>query len=166
MKGHLWLLALGFACLSACQMAHREQASMKVGDAFVARWAYQGERPEPTTEKGVASAEVKLGAKFPDSYRAFVKSFGAIESRIELLSHIADEELDFAEIQEFFEPEEVVSTTHDWRGRGLPSEFVAFGSDSMGNLSCFRCVGGACENEVWFFDHDFEEVETTSLGKV
>ena len=44
----------------------------------------------------------------------------------------------------------------------MPSGFIAIANDCMGNFFCYRlsdCRGPESEAPIWFFDHDFVEVE-------
>jgi hypothetical protein len=94
-----------------------------------------------------------------------MEQVGAASADLRLLSTIVDKELGILDVADFLAPKELVACTEGWRKAGLPSNMVAFATDSSGNLFCFKTkAGGRCEKdaEVWFFNH--EEGEVQSLG--
>ena len=79
-----------------------------------------------------------------------------------LLDAIVERNLDIHSIGDFFSPAEIVDVTTDWRQLGLPQNFIAFASDGCGNKFCFDGLALQTDSSaasVWFFDHDFGDVE-------
>lgn len=122
-------------------------------ELFIARWMHPDHPPEPVSDEGLAAVEARFDFAFPTDYREAVLRFGLVSPTIELLDAIVDRELDMADLSELLDPAEMVKSTEAWREMGLPENMVAFGSDCMGNLFCFRTDGGPA---IFFFDHDFE----------
>jgi len=129
---------------------------------FVDRWTHPDERPVPSTPASLDQAQEEIGAELPSELRDFLLRFGPVHTTIELLNLIIDEFIDLSDVSGFHTPEEIVSQTVGWRARGLPVTHVAFARDSQGNLFCFEA--GERDEQVWFFDHDFNETECLDLS--
>ena len=130
--------------------------------AFVDRWTHPDYRPAPSAPEALDDTQRQLGTELPSGLREFLLRFGPVSTTSELLDLIVDQELDLADLSEFYRPEAIVSETFVWRANGLPSTHVAFACDCQGNLFCFK-VGDRAQN-MWFFDHEFGTTESLGLG--
>lgn len=126
---------------------------------FIERWCQLGERSEPVDQEGLAAIELELGFTLPQDYRSGVVSYGLPTPDISLLDFIVYNELDLPDISAFHSPGEIVSSTRNWCELGMPSHLVAFASDCCGNQFAFS---RETPDEVWFYDHDFDEAERVS----
>jgi hypothetical protein len=105
-------------------------------------------------------SETKLKYEFPVSYREFVLEHGAAYCP-DLLDLVVERELELPDIQEFILVSELHSTNEIYWSGGMSSEYIAFASDSMGNMFCFKRL---CADEVYYFDHEFCEIESFELS--
>lgn len=121
-----------------------------LGD-FVRLWTHPDYPPVPVRDGDLRRVEQRFGITFPAGYREDVLTYGAPAPTLALLDSIVENDLDLADIAEFFAPDDIISATEDWREMRLPETLVAFAGDSMGNLFAFD-QGGA--PGVWLFDHD------------
>lgn len=125
-------------------------------ERFIARWADPDYPPKPVSEEAIKAVEARFAFAFPADYRQAVLCVGLVSPTIALLDAIDDGELDMADLSELLDPAGMMSHTEDWRNMGLPEDMVAFASDWMGNLFCFRTDGGSA---IVFFDHDLGTTE-------
>jgi SMI1/KNR4 family protein SUKH-1 len=122
---------------------------------------HTGKRCRPATEEQVAEAESALGVLWPESYRQFALTCGAVYSP-SLLDLIGARKAGFSDVQQFLTPKKSVVETRRWRLEPA-GECVAFASDCSGNWFAFRELAGssprADDAAVWRFDLENETVE-------
>ena len=93
--------------------------------------------------------------RFPESYRAFMKSHGGAYTP-DLLNLIVERQLDYPDLQNIEPLKEVIEGTEAYWSGGMPENLVSFGSDCMGNALCFeRTTSTRDDTPVQFFDHEF-----------
>ncbi len=114
-----------------------------------------GKRLRPATDDQISEAETALGVLWPESYRQFSLTCGAIYTP-SLVELIVELNLEFADVQDFLTPKQTVTETR----RSLaepPGTGIVFANDCSGNLFTFRELSSNCRVEdspVWFFDHE------------
>ena len=122
---------------------------------------HAGKRLRPATEAQLAEAESALGVLWPESYREFALTCGAIYSP-SLLNLIVTGKPGFSDVQQFLTPKQSVTETRRWRLEPAGG-CVAFASDCSGNWFAFRELVGsllrADDAPVWLFDHEDGTVE-------
>lgn len=129
-------------------------------ERFAELWSSSSYPPDPVTEADIRIVEQRFDICLPDDYPQAVLRVGLPRPTIALLDAIVDRELDLRDLSEFLDPSEIVSVTSDWRDLGLPGDLVAFATDCMGNLFCFRDANhGEEAAPVFFFDHDTQAVD-------
>ena len=128
--------------------------------AFVDRWLPEN-GTAPVSTARIDDLSDYLGATLPETYREFLVTVGAASMPLTLLSTIVDQRLDITNVQDFYDPEAVMSITRDWRQMGLPENLYAIASDGAGNQFCFAIpdLGDEIDSDpyVWFFDHEDAE---------
>ena len=132
-------------------------------DEFVKKWN-QNESLLSATNDDISNVENVLNIILPKSYKYLITTYGDIYTP-DTLETIVDKEVDLNDIQNFELPNQAIEDTKSWQEAGLPSGYYAFASDSMGSMFCFKnseCQNKAQEPPVWFFDHDFVEIEKIS----
>ncbi|MCU7844773.1 MAG: SMI1/KNR4 family protein [Candidatus Thiodiazotropha sp. (ex Monitilora ramsayi)] len=130
--------------------------------AFVDKWTHPDYRPKPVESSSVDLCAEKLKVVFPSSYYEYLTSFGSGGTTRELLDSIVEDEVEINDLSEVFTPDELIESTDAWRGAGMPKDLIAFASDCMGNMFCFKSseiVIAKDDSPIWFFDHDFVTVE-------
>lgn len=129
-------------------------------ERFAELWASSSYPPDPVTEADLRIVEQRLDIRLPNDYRRAVLRAGLPRPTLALLNTIVNRELDLRDVSGFLNPSEIASVTEDWRGLGLHEELVAFATDCMGNLFCFRNANDGKEAvPVFFFDHDIQTVD-------
>ena len=123
-------------------------------ERFIEKWTHKDYTPEGVTGPDLKAVEARFGFELPGDYRAAVLAHGLPRPSIALLDGILAAEAPFADVSDFFAPEEIIRLTEDWRGGGMPDHLVAFATDCGGNLFCFDAGPGANRSTVWFWDHD------------
>ncbi|HEY6019507.1 MAG TPA: SMI1/KNR4 family protein, partial [Candidatus Paceibacterota bacterium] len=71
------------------------------------------------------------------------------------------------DIQNFLLPSQMLEDTRAYEAAGMPKGYLAFSSDCMGNMFCFKideCKIQLNDPSIWFFDHDFVEIESIANG--
>ena len=130
-------------------MAARADLHRQFTDRFNA-----GKRPRPATEEQVAEAESALGLLWPESYRQFALTHGAVYSP-SLLDLVVEKQLEFSAVQQFLKPKQTVTETRRWH-LSESSDSVAFAGDSSGNWFMFRELPSSPprldDAAVWLFD--------------
>ena len=126
--------------------------------AFAERF-HAGKRLRPATAAQLADAEVALGVLWPDAYRHFSLTCGAVYTP-SLLDLVVKQKPGFGDVQQFLTPKQSVTETRRWH---LEPEggCVAFASDCSGNFFAFRQLSATerpDDSAVWLFDHDDGEV--------
>ncbi len=134
--------------------------------AFIARWTVAGRHPPIVAAADLAGAEMRLQFLTPAAYRDAILAHGAPSTSNALLGAIVDQDLDLNDVQDFFEPADLVKVTEDWRALGLPVHLVAFASDCAGNLFCFSTKGAGKERQddspVWFWNQEFAKARAAA----
>jgi hypothetical protein len=126
--------------------------------AFAKRF-HAGKRLRAATEAQLADAEAALGVLWPEAYRQFALTCGAVYSPA-LLDLVVQRKPNFADVQQFLTPKQSVTETRRWR---LEPEggCAAFASDCSGSFFAFRQLPATeprpDDATVWFFDHDIGE---------
>lgn len=163
-----WILAFGLLTMVGCGTQAPASHRSDVGQRFVDQWTHPSYRASPVAASDLQLVEDSLSIQLPAPFRHFLISHGPVAARIGLLDTIVDLELDVDDLNEFHSPDEIVSETLAWREMGLPAGHIAFARDSMGNLFCFNCPLPApqCTDEIWVFDHETGDLESTGLGFV
>ena len=127
---------------------------------FSDKWVDDGQ-PAPIKAAEVTALEDALGTTLPAAYREFLMKVGAVSMTEALLGSIVDQQLDIADVQDFYSPENVLSTTRAWRQMGLPGNLFAIASHGAGNLFCLAIpeLGEVVDDDasVWFFDHEEQD---------
>jgi len=131
---------------------------VELHQAFAERF-HAGKRFRMATEVQLADAEASLGVLWPESYRQFARSYGAVYCP-GLLDLVAQKS-GLADVQQFLLPKQSVTETRRW---GLEPEggCAAFASDCSGSFFAFRqlpSIGPRPDDAaVWLFDHDVGKV--------
>lgn len=130
---------------------------------FATKWQRNSNSLTSTVNE-IEEVENKLNIKLPKSYKYLVQKYGDIYTP-DILDAIVDKELDFADVQNFILPRQAVEDTLAYEEAGMPKGYFAFASDCMGNMFCFKldeCYDCDKEPPIWFFDHDFVEINKIS----
>ena len=127
---------------------------------FVARFAAEGMSPRASiSDDELNHAEVALGVKFPEAYREFAVTFGAVWTPIILESIPEDTTEEYFDVQQFTPGAELVQANELYWSGGMSSDLIGFANDCMGNLFCFRREDIDADRPddcpVWLFDHDY-----------
>lgn len=128
---------------------------------------HAGKRLRPATEADVEAAESALQSLWPDSYRRFALSCGALYAP-SLLHLVVEQKPGYSDVQQFLTPRQTMTET---RRSGLEplGTYVIFATDSGGNMFAFRDLPAFLprpdDAAVWLFDHDNDTlaVEATSF---
>jgi len=126
---------------------------------FVDIWGVE-QAPKFASTEDIESAEKHLGFSLPKEYVELVTKYGDVYCP-NLLDEIVDLEAEIPDVSNFSLPSEMIEQTQMYIQAGMPEGFLAFASDCMGNLFCFK-VSEIKQTEtagIWFFDHDFCEIE-------
>ena len=128
-----------------------------IHDAFVSRFRF-GKRKKPATDKKLNAIESALNTKLPEAYRQFMKRHGVVYTP-SILDEICDCKLEHPDVQEFFEPHQVIEDTKLYWSGGMPEDVIGIASDCMGNAIGFRRQSKPSDDSpVVFFDHDYLKV--------
>jgi hypothetical protein len=124
--------------------------------AFAERF-HAGKRLRPATAVQLAEAEAALGVLWPEAYRQFAMSCGAVYTP-SLLDLVVEQEPGFGDVQQFLTPKQSVTETRRWH----LEPGVAFACDCLGNFFAFRQLSATeprpDDAAVWLFDRDADEV--------
>lgn len=129
-------------------------------DTFVRKWNKNDTLKNAAAEE-ISGVEDELGIRLPKSYLYLTGTYGDVWAP-DLLDFIVDNEIETNDVQSFSLPSEALNATNDYERAGMPEGYLAFASDCMGNMFCFKlaeCIDEYSEPPVWFFDHDFSEME-------
>ena len=134
----------------------------KVIDAFIEKWGRNVSVDPESTEK-VGSAETRLGFEFPAPYKYLLSKSIRLHTP-GILDKIVDLELDINDVQNFSDPADLIEETQAYEKAGMPSGYLGFAIDCMGNMFLFKIEELKIEANVaiYFFDHDFITVESVS----
>ena len=128
-------------------------------ELFIKKWGSVSYPPKSVGADALAEIEGYFGSPFPHAYKSAALTHGLPSITAALLNSIVDRELDVCSIGSFLKPNEIIPITEGYRRAGMPNDFVGFATDGGGNLHGFRVRNGVLAPEVWFFDHDFLEVD-------
>jgi hypothetical protein len=129
---------------------------------FLDVWCRGYYKTHKTSRKKFEMIEAELGFKFPPSYREAMISFGASDVMITLLDTIVDQNLDLRDVTEIIRPAKIYKEMIGGQKAGMPNHLIPIASDCMGNSFCFsthEVSDSAKEIPIYFFDHDFDEVD-------
>lgn len=130
---------------------------------FVARWNRNDALLRaPASE--VCELEAATQAKLPEAHAYLVTEFGDVYSP-NLLDSIVGGDVDLNDVQSFLLPKQMAEVTREYEEAGMPEGYLAFASDCMGNLFCFKledCRMASNEPPIWFFDHDFVSMDVVA----
>ena len=121
---------------------------------------HAGKRLRPSTAVQLADAEASLGILWPEAYRQFAMTCGAVYTP-SLLDLVLEKKPRFGDVQQFLTPKQSVTETRRWQ---LEPEggCAAFASDCSGSFFAFRHLSASeprpDDVAVWLFDHDAGEV--------
>lgn len=135
--------------------------SCSVVDKFVALWN-KNEALVSATSHDIQKLESTLGIRLPNCYVYLITKYGDLYAP-NLLDAIVEKELELNDIQNFLLPNQILEDTKAYEIAGMPEGYLAFASDCMGNMFCFKideCKRQLNEPSIWFFDHDFVEIES------
>lgn len=138
-------------------------AEFSIIDEFVKKWN-QNDSLQIVTPEDILRVESELNIQLPISYKYLITHYGDLYTP-ETLEAIVRNDIEISDVQDFELPIKALESTKSWQKAGLPLGYYAFASDSMGNMFCFKnseCNSEDSEPPVWFFDHDFVEIEQES----
>lgn len=120
---------------------------------FAARF-HAGKRLRPAAEAQVEAAEVALGVLWPESYRRFALTCGALSTG-RLLRLVAEREPGYSDVQEFLTPRQSVAEARRSAAE-LGDAGLALAFDGLGNIFAFRDLPAspprADDAPVWLID--------------
>jgi hypothetical protein len=112
-------------------------------------------------EVQLADAESALGLLWPESYRQFALTCGAVYSP-SLHDLIVERKPGYSDVQQFLTPKQAVTETRRWNLQ-LGDDCVAIASDCSGNWFAFRKLNASPtrldDAAIWLFDHENDTVE-------
>jgi hypothetical protein len=100
-----------------------------------------GKRPRPATPDQLDESESKLGIVWPESFRRFAETCGAMHAP-SLLDLVVGRQPGFSAVQQFLTPKQAATETRRWRLNQAGS-FTAFASDGSGNWFVFTGLPAA-----------------------
>ncbi len=115
----------------------------------------------PESESNIMEFENKFNIKLPADFRNFLLKYGSVWTP-DVLDIIVEKELDFAEVQNFWDIESMTKDKKEEWTSQLDVDLIPFASDCMGNIYAFKAdeIGEKKDKAlVYFFDHDFDTVE-------
>jgi hypothetical protein len=130
-------------------------ARSELHQAFAKRF-HAGKRLRAATAAQLADAESALGVLWPEAYRQFVMTCGAVYTP-SLLDLVVEQNPGFGDVQQFLTPKQSVTETRRWRLEPTGG-CAAFASDGSGSFFAFRQLTATeprpDDAVVWLFDHD------------
>jgi hypothetical protein len=119
------------------------------------------ESPGTLTEQDLAVFEAKIGQRFPDDYRQFLKQYNG--GRPEPRSFSEQNGKPCSSVHYFLsvngkEFVDMIEEIRSYAGR-LPTRFTPIAYDSFGNVICLS-MSGDDRGAVYFWDHEREADET------
>lgn len=131
-------------------------------EEFINKWGNLDNQKFPE-DGDFLEVEETLKIKLPAEYVHLVKTYGDVWCP-SLLDEIVDSNTCISDVQNFLLPTEMIETTESWQSAGMPKGYIAFASDCMGNVFCFKLseLSGNDNPSIWFFDHDFCEISKVS----
>lgn len=137
--------------------------SCNIVDEFATQWN-KNETLVSANFHDIQELESTLGIKLPNCYVYLITKYGDIYTP-DLLDAIVEKELELNDVQNFLLPDQILKDTKAYEAVGIPTGYLAFASDCTGNMFCFKiddCKNQLNEPPIWFFDHDFAEIEQTA----
>jgi hypothetical protein len=145
----------------------------EIHTSFVNRFASPSLKPTPiVSDEDLRRVENELGTTFPKSFTSFLTRHGPVftPSVLKLVtggeSEQAPEGAGF-DVQEFFEPNEIVETHRLYSSGGMEEWLIPIAMDCMGNVFGFKreqCIPPPDDCAVWFFDHDYFKIHQEAVG--
>jgi len=145
----------------------------EIHSSFVTRFAAPRIEPvAPITAEHLRRVEQDLKVTFPTAYLAFLTQHGPVftPSILDLVtggeSEQAPEGASF-DVQEFFEPKQIVETHRLYSSGGMEDWLVPVAMDCMGNVFGFRREERHPRPDdcpVLFFDHDYCKIHQEADG--
>ena len=130
---------------------------------FISRFGRESSK-ESVSDEEIHEYSNELQTTLPESYVSFTKKYGSVvcdgmlESIVKLEIHLWD-------VMKIESPKEAKESTKVFWSGGMSTDYVAFGSDSMGNAFCFeKTKEKKDDSAVYLFDHDFDEMEKLTDG--
>ena len=128
---------------------------------FVKRFAVPStskpERNRPPSDAELAAVETTLNARFPRSYREFVKRYGCVWTP-KLDDHLEATGRTVPRPIEEFTPVESMVAYDQWNA-SIPQPLLLFAGDSLGDMIGFPKQDAEADDlPVFLFDHEFNEV--------
>ncbi len=120
---------------------------------------HSGKRLRPASKEQLTDAEVALGVLWPEAYRQFSMTCGALYTP-GLLDLIVEHKADFGDVQQFLTPKQSITETRRWHLEPQGG-CVAFASNCEGSFYAFRQLSTTKRQEdaaVWLFDHEAGEI--------
>jgi len=112
----------------------------------------------------INATEDYLQNQFPESYCAFSMRFGEVwtPNVLNIVTNKFPNDDTIYALQKVEAITELVSTNNEYWAGGMPTNFIKFGFDVMGNAFVFeRCsleLGRLVDLPVYVFDHDYNKV--------
>lgn len=133
--------------------------------SFAKRY-HAGKRLRPAKEAEIETAESALGVLWPESFRQFALSCGALYCP-SLLDLVVQRQPGYSDVQQFLTPRQTTTETRRWHLEPA-GQCLAFASDSSGNWFAFRDLQASPRRPddaaVWLFDHDDETVKAEAAS--
>ena len=118
---------------------------------------------ESATEVQINEAETAMGVMWPESYRQFALTCGAVYAP-SLLDLIVGLNAAITDVQDFFTPKQSVTATRRSLMEPLRS-CIVFANDCSGNVFGFRILPVSIRVDdapVWLFDYENDSVSMES----
>jgi SMI1 / KNR4 family (SUKH-1) len=130
---------------------------------FLMCWGYT---PHKVSTRVLERVETNLQFKFPKIYFDCVNKIGIFGTTLNLLSQIVEQNIAIHDLSEMIHPNKIAATMKGWQEAGMPEGLIPIGNDCGGNLFCFDLDDGMParldEAPIYFFDHDFDEINLES----
>lgn len=137
---------------------------MQAIDQFVASW---NKKPDShgATQPDLAALESQFGVTLPAAYKYLALTYGDLYTP-DILDKVCDLEDEIIEVQKFLPVSQIAEITASCEKAGMAKGYICFASDCLGNMFCFKkeqCKTAPDDAQIWFFDHDFNDMEPLSL---
>ncbi|MGI1679862.1 MAG: SMI1/KNR4 family protein [Cellvibrionaceae bacterium] len=136
---------------------------MNIFNEFADKWIHM-KSVEKESDDSIRDVEKSFQVKLPDTFKYFVKEYGSAYCP-GLLGAIVEGEYDLYDVQNFENLRKINESTEAYLKGGMPSGFIAFANDCMGNIFCFKTSelnDDPNKSGVWFFDHDVMEMKNVA----
>lgn len=76
------------------------------------------------------------------------------------MDYISDNDIDIYDVQDFIDPLKIKEETDEYINGGMPTGYIGFALDCMGNMFCFKYdeLKEKKDAKIYIFDHDFCEI--------